>query len=99
MRISGSPAPDDTKETWTTAREARRRPETTRVTLARLRRFESIQDLLAALGYREDQAAEVMYDPWTGHQIAFSDIATRSVADFVRWGLGSGWLGRHIHDN
>ena len=69
------------------------------LTTAALLRFESIQDLLIALGYEERQKAHAMINPTTTHVIDFEKIASRSVFEFVRWGLAKGWLTKHVKKN
>ncbi len=66
------------------------------LTTAALHRFESIQDLLIALGYEERQKAHAMINPTTTHVIDFEKIAGRSVFEFVRWGLQEEWLEAHV---
>ncbi len=75
---------------------ARSAESVTILTVAALLRFESIQDLLIALGYEERQEAHAMINPMTTHVIDYGKIAGRSVFEFVRWGLQEGWLEAHV---
>ncbi len=75
---------------------ARSAESVTILTIAALLRFESIQDLLIALGYEDRQEAHAMINPMTTHVIDFEKIAGRSVFEFVRWGLAKGWLATHV---
>ncbi len=75
---------------------ARSAESVTILTIAALLRFESIQDLLIALGYEDRQEAHAMINPMTTHVIDFEKIAGRSVFEFVRWGLAQGWLATHV---
>ena len=68
-------------------------PELTR---ARLLQFESIQDLLIALGHADRHDARAMINPITTHVIGYGKIAGRSVAEFVNWGERAGWLCAHV---
>ncbi len=67
-------------------------------TVAKLLQFESIQDLLAALGYVERRDARAMINLTTTHVIDYGQIAGRSVFEFVRWGLHEGWLDAHVKE-
>ncbi len=75
---------------------ARSAESVTILTVAALLRFESIQDLLIALGYEDRQEAHAMINPMTTHVIDFEKIAGRSVFEFVRWGLAKSWLTTHV---
>ena len=65
-------------------------------TVTELLRFESIQDLLTALGYEELHDGRALINPMTTHVIDYGKIAGRSVFEFVRWGLQEGWLEAHV---
>jgi len=58
--------------------------------------FQSIQELLIARGFSDDQKTGKMRNPQTAHAISFSAIAGRSVGQFVRQGVKAGWLNDHL---
>lgn len=58
--------------------------------------FQSIQELLIALGFSDDQKTGEMRNPQTAHAISFSAIAGRSVGQFVRQGVKAGWLNDYL---
>lgn len=66
------------------------------LTTARLLRFQSIQDLLFALGYVIRRDANTLVNTVTTHMIGHDQIASRSVFEFVRWGLATAWLDPHV---
>ena len=54
--------------------------------------YPSIQELLIALGFADDQDTGEMCNAQTADAIPFANIAGRSVGEFVRQGLKAGWL-------
>ena len=58
--------------------------------------YQSIQELLIALGFSDDQDTGEMRNPQTAHAIPFHHIAGRSVGEFVRQGIKSGWLNDYL---
>ena len=66
------------------------------LTEAEMLRFPSIQQLLLRLGFMENQAQACMHNPETYETIAFSQIAGRSVEEFVRRGIEAGWLAEYV---
>ena len=76
-------------------------PDTKRagiLTEAEMLRMPSIQQLLSRLGFMENQDRACMYNPETYDAIAFSEIAGRSVAEFVRRGRKAGWLQEYVKE-
>lgn len=68
------------------------------LTEAEMLRMPSIQQLLSRLGFMENQDRACMYNLETCDVIAFSQIAGRSVAEFVRRGREAGWLQEYVKD-
>ena len=66
------------------------------LTESEMLRFQSIQDLLVALEYIDDQATRRLINMKTRHTVDFDDIAGYSVPEFVRSGLHAGWLGQYL---
>ena len=69
------------------------------LTKAEMLRFPSIQQLLMRLGFMENQAQACMHNPETYDTIAFSQIAGRSLEEFVRRGIEAGWLGEYVRED
>ncbi len=68
------------------------------LTEAEMLRMPSIQQLLSRLGFMENQEQACMYNPETYDAIAFSQIAGRSLAEFVRCGREAGWLQEYVKE-
>jgi hypothetical protein len=68
------------------------------LTEAEMLRMPSIQQLLSRLGFMENQDRACMYNPETYDAIAFSQIAGRSLAEFVRRGREAGWLQGYVKE-
>ena len=69
------------------------------LTEAEMLRFPSIQQLLMRLGFMENQDQACMHNPETYDTIAFSQIAGRSVEEFVRRGIEAGWLAEYVRES
>ena len=68
------------------------------LTEAEMLRFASIQQLLMRLGFMENQDQACMHNPDTYDTIAFSQIAGRSLEEFVRRGIEAGWLAEYVRE-
>lgn len=68
------------------------------LTQAEMLRFASIQQLLTRLGFTENQERACMQNTETYDTVAFSQIAGRSVEEFVRRGIEDGWLGEYVKE-
>jgi hypothetical protein len=68
------------------------------LTEAEMLRFPSIQQLLLRLGFMENQDQACMHNPDTYDTIAFSQIAGRSLEEFVRRGIEAGWLAEYVRE-
>ena len=66
------------------------------LTAAEMLRFPSIQQLLMRIGFMENQDQACMHNPETYDTIAFSQIAGRSLEEFVRSGIEAGWLEEYV---
>ena len=65
---------------------------------AEMLRFVSIQELLARLGFVEDQDGSCLRNAQTAQKVEFAQIAGRSVVEFVRQGLQAGWLRDYLRE-
>lgn len=68
------------------------------LTEAEMLRFPSIQQLLLRLGFMENQAQACMHNPDTYDTVAFSQVAGRSLQEFVRLGIDAGWLAEYVRE-
>lgn len=68
------------------------------LTEAEMLRFPSIQQLLLRLGFMENQAQACMHNPDTYDTVAFSQIAGRSLEEFVQRGIEANWLAEYVRE-
>ena len=68
------------------------------LTKAEMLRFASIQQLLTRLGFMENQEQACMQNTETYDTVAFSQIAGKSVEEFVRRGIEDGWLKEYVKE-
>lgn len=67
-------------------------PRPSRLSQTEMLRFPSIQDLLARLGFEEDQDHACLRPPRHGHVVEFERFSGQSLASFVAQELCDGWL-------
>ena len=70
-----------------------------RLSQAEMLRFASIQDLLARLGFEEDQEHACLRHPRHSHVVGFGAIMGQSMLTFVSKGLQDGWLRTYLQES